>query len=66
MGDFVHGVSPSHEARWVAHGIAMRHPGGDQAKIVVLFAMKYPTRTNQADQNEVPQIRAMNVREPEK
>ena len=44
----------THEERWVAHGAAMRQPGEDQISSIVLSTIRYTTRTDPADQNEVP------------
>ena len=43
----------THEERWVAHGAAMRQPGEDQISSIVLSTIRYTTRTDPADQNEV-------------
>ena len=54
MGKLVHGVSLSHEDGWATHGDAMRQPGEeDEIQNIELPTIKYPTRTNRAEQNEV-------------
>ena len=55
----------THEERWVAHGAAMRQPGEDQVQSTVLSTMKYPTRTNRAEQTEVSRNQATHGTNPE-
>ena len=54
MGKLAHRVRIPHEDGWVPHGADMRQPGEDRVSSILLSTVQYRTRTNRADQNEVP------------